>query len=202
MDSFKIKTKQNNLSISCYKGFIPKKDIKIERKLFAKMCKQGCKNYSKKYSCPPFTPDFEKITNKHEGLFIVLFLCNLEEINSTEYNKIRIANVVMKSRLMKLMRYLEDKHKTIFLSTGSCNLCKPCKLKLKLPCTHPQKRRYSLESIGIDCNHISEKLFSKPLLWYKDKKAPKYTCVMCGLMSNANDEEPIKKDVTSWLSNF
>ena len=199
MNKFEIKTKENNLIISYFSGFIPKNNIKVERELFAKMCKEGCKNYNKKYSCPPFTPCFEKIAQKYNGLFIVMFLCNLDNIKSTEYNKIRIANVVMKSRIIKLMRYLENKYNRIFLSTGSCNLCKPCKLKLNLPCAHPNKRRYSLESFGVNCDDISKKLFSRPILWYKDKKAPKYTCVLCGLICNANEEEIIKGEMDKWI---
>jgi len=193
MSSFNIKTNQNNLKINYYMNFIGKQEISIKKQLFNEMCKKGCVNYNKKYSCPLFTPRFEILTKDCQGLLIILFQCPLEQIDSTEYNKVRIANVVMKSRIDKLMRILENKFKTTFLSTGSCRLCKPCKLKLNQPCAHPDKKRYSLESIGVDCDILSKHLFNIPMLWYKEKKAPEYSCVVCGLLCNSEDVNKIKK---------
>jgi len=194
-------TNQNNLKINTYSKFIDKDEVVAKKQLFNNMCKKGCKNYNKKYCCPPLTPDFNNLIKNNQGLFVVLFVCNLDQINSTEYNKVRIANVVMKSRVIKLMRHLEEKFNTIFLSTGSCNLCKPCQLKLNKPCKHPKKRRYCLESVGVDCNNLSKKLFNIPLLWYKNKKAPEYTLVICGLVCNKEKAEEIEKQTKKWLLN-
>ncbi len=199
MRSFLVRTKQNLLRIEVYLKFIEKKEIKLDKKLFLKMCKEGCVNYEKKYSCPPFSPEFEQIMGDCQGLFIVLFLCKMSQINSTEYNKIRIANVIMKSRLDRLMRVLESKFKTSYLSTGSCRLCKPCKLKLDKPCSHPDKRRYSLESVCIDCDYLTKKLFNLPLVWYKNKKAPQYSCVVCGLICNKKESKKIEKEVNLFV---
>ena len=40
---------------------IEKDKIKTDKKRFLEMCKNGCKNYNKKYSCPPKSPDFNFI---------------------------------------------------------------------------------------------------------------------------------------------
>jgi predicted metal-binding protein len=97
----------------------------------------------------------------------------------------------MKSRIDKLMRELEIKseNKLKFLSSGSCRLCKKCNLEKKLPCKHPDKMRFSLESCGINVEKITEELFDTPLLWYDHltHKAPKYTCVVAGLMCDETD---------------
>ena len=191
----KIKTPKNKFDVEIYSKFILKQEIKTDKKLFNEMCKQGCKNYNKKYSCPPFVPNLIELIKSKQGMYVVLFKCDLNQINSTEYNKMRIANVSMKSRSIKLMRILEQKFNTIFLSTGSCNLCKPCKLKLGKPCGHPDKRRYCLESTGVDCDKLCKDLFNVPMLWYKDKKAPKYTCVVCGLVCNLVEIKEIEKEL-------
>ena len=196
-----IQTPKNKFKVEVFSKFVEKEEIKTEKCLFEKMCKDGCINYNKKYSCPPFSPIFEDIIKYKEGLFVVLFKCKLNQINSTEYNKTRIANVVMKSRIEKLMRYLEKEFGTVFLSTGSCRLCKPCKLKIKQACKHPEERRYSLESTGVDCNNLTEYLFNIKLLWYKDKKSPEYTCVVCGLLVNKKDSEKVINTMNSFLSN-
>jgi predicted metal-binding protein len=198
MHSFKIKTPQNEVIIDYFFEFISKEQVPVNRVLFEEMCKKGCKNYNNKYSCPPFTPKFEYLIKNREGLFIILFSSPLSNIKSSEYNKVRIANSVMKSRMLKLMYYLESKFNTQFLSSGSCNLCKPCKCKLKLPCKHPDKRRYSLESIGIDCNKLSKDLFNHPLTWYKNKKAPEYSCIICGLICNQSQIQEIEKEIINY----
>jgi hypothetical protein len=89
------------------------------------------------------------------------------------------------------MRVLEKQFKTKFLSSGSCRLCKPCNLQNNLPCKHPKEMRFSLESTEIDCNDLSTKLFNTPLLWFKNNKAPEYTCILAGLISNKNEEQHI-----------
>jgi len=199
MNQFKVITNKNNFKIDYYYEFIGKDKIKVNKDFFSNMCKKGCKNYNKKYSCPPFSPSFKNLSKSYDGLFIIFFLTSLKQIKSTEYNKIRIANVVMKSKIKKLMRYLEEKFDTKFLSTGSCDLCKPCKCKLKLSCKYPEKRRYSLEAVGIDCNKLSEDIFKRKLLWYKDKKAPDYTTVMCGLLCNKKDIRKIEEEIKKYL---
>ena len=198
MKLFKVNTIKNNFNVNYVYDYISKDKVKTDKGLFIKMCETGCINYNKKYSCPPFSPDFYSFSRDFDGLFVVLFFVNLDQIKSTEYNKVRIANVVMKSKINMLMRDLEVKFKTKFLSTGSCNLCKLCKCKLKLPCKYPDKKRYSLESVGVDCNKLSEELFGFKLLWYKEKNAPKYTTVVCGLLCNKKDVAQIK----GYLDNY
>lgn len=199
MKSFVIKTKQNSFKTEVYFEFIEKERVKLNQKLFVQMCKKGCVNYGKKYSCPPFAPNFEFLMENKEGLFVVLFKCDLKEINSTEYNKIRIANVCLKSRMVKLMRFLENKFGTIFLSTGACNLCKSCKVKLNESCKYPDKKRYSLEAVGIDCDDLCESLFKTSLLWYKNKKSPQYSCVVCGLICDEVDSKKIKEELNQFI---
>jgi predicted metal-binding protein len=181
--SFIASTPQRKILIEVYSGFISKEDIVVDRQGFTELCKK-CKNYGKKYACPPKSPNFLDLCSKG-GLFIVMFKCNLEQIkNTSEFNKIRIANSVMKSRIDKLMRELEAKTALKFLSSGSCRLCKKCNLEKNLPCKYPGKMRFSLEATGINVDEMTENLFGIPLLWYNPQKhrAPEYTCVVAGLM--------------------
>ncbi|MBS3073465.1 hypothetical protein J4465_01565 [Candidatus Pacearchaeota archaeon] len=199
---FNVRTEKNKLKIDYMSGFIEKSKINVDKPLFDKMCKDGCVNYNKKYSCPPFSPNFKIISKNYEGLFVIMFLCSLNQISSTEYNQVRIANVVMKSKLDTLMRNLEEKTGLKYLSTGSCRLCKPCKLKLKQPCKHPNKKRYSLESTGVDCDELTKKLFDISLQWYKNKKSPEYTSVLCGLICNKKDLKIIEKNLNLIINSF
>jgi predicted metal-binding protein len=198
---FKVKTPRAEYNVEVYSDFIKKEDVRVQRELFLKMCREGCVNYGKKFSCPPSSRDFMGVVDK-EGIYVVMFLMRLENIESTEYNKVRIANSIMKSRLDKLMRVLESRFNTKFLSTGSCRLCRTCQLKLKKLCKHSDKMRYSLESTGVDCDFLSKSLFNLPLLWFKQGKAPEYTCVITGLVCDKNETNKITLELENLLKNI
>lgn len=202
MRTFQVNTPKNSVKIECFYNSIGKDEIKVDKQVFCDMCLKGCKNYGKKYSCPPCSPDFNQLAENYEGLFVLLFKCDLNQINSTEYNKVRIANSMMKSRIDKLMRALEGKSGGKFLSTGSCRLCKKCNLQSKLPCKHPKEMRFSLEATGVDCDFLSKKLFNLPLLWFRDGNAPDYTCCVTGLLCNSKDTPQIQREAENLLSNL
>lgn len=179
----KIKTPKHELNIKVYYDSINSNNIKVDKKLFVSMCQKGCKNYGNKYSCPPFSPSFNEYVKK-DKLFAVMLLLKLNQFdnfNYKEYHKLRIANAVIKPRIEKIMRELEKITKTKFLSTGACRLCKPCQKKINKPCKHPDKMRFSMEALGVDCNDLALKLFKKPLLWYKKKDKLEYTAVICAI---------------------
>jgi predicted metal-binding protein len=178
-----IQTPKHTLNILCSYDTFPTQKVKVNKKLFKQMCKNGCPNYNQKFGCPPLSPSFKDVVKEKE-LFLLAMVLKLNQFNKhnyQEYLKIRIANSVLKSRIEKVMRKLEKVTRTKFLSTGACRLCKPCQKKISNPCKHPDKRRYSLESLGVDCNHLTKNAFGLPLKWYKKKKAPEYTTVICGL---------------------
>ena len=172
---FKVVTPKHELEIKYYSDVIEKSKIKVDKQLFLDLCKKGCVNYDKKYSCPPFSPLFNNYV-KSDFLLVVMFVLDLNQFDYKEYFKIKIGNAVLKSQIEKVMRKFG-----LYLSTGACRLCKPCKRKLMQPCKYPSKRMYSLESLGVDCNDLCLKLFNVPLKWYKDKKAPPYTSVVCAV---------------------
>lgn len=193
MSSFIVRTAKHELKINYIFQFFKISDVKIDKKLFNELCKSGCKNYSKKYSCPPYAPDFKNEINDNDLIFVLMFHTDLKQLDNTDYrswHKLLLLNRVMKPRIEKIMRQLEQISKTRFLATGSCRLCNPCQLKLKKPCKYPEKRRYSLESMGVDCNALSKKL-NKPLQWLSKEKTPEYTAVICGLPLKAKAKNQV-----------
>ncbi len=201
-----IKTPKHILKTDVFYDFIDKNKIDVDKKLFEKMCKEGCPNYSKKYSCPPCSPEFFNYLKKQDKLFVVMMKIDLNQLNKfsyNEYHKMRIANAVLKPKIDKIFRKLEDKFpSSIMISTGACRLCKPCQLKLKKPCKHPDKRRYSFEALGVDCNKLAKKLFNLELLWYKNKKSPEYTTVICGLAFKNKNKFSSRRTSSSTQSIF
>jgi predicted metal-binding protein len=79
--SFIVKTPIRTIEIEVYSGFVSKKEIVVDKQCFLELCKK-CRNYGKKYACPPKSPNFSDICSR-EGLFVVMFKCNLEQIKNT-----------------------------------------------------------------------------------------------------------------------
>ncbi len=100
-----------------------------------------------------------------------------------DYLKIKAANSILKSRADNFLSKMAKQYGR-YISTGSCRLCKPCKCKVDMPCAHPDKMTYSFEALGIDVSALVDMCFQEPLLWYKPQSLPKYTSVVCGLLTN------------------
>jgi predicted metal-binding protein len=181
-----VSTPKHMLRLDFLLGFAPLDKISVRKEFFAGMCESGCRNYNQKYSCPPHSPDFSKVYKDKDcaGLVVVLLKLDLDQLSGQGYpdhHRLRLANAVIKPRLEAMMRKVEERFGEKFIASGACRLCKPCAKKLSGPCKHPGKMRFSLESLGVDCNKLCQDLFEMPLLWYKEKEAPKYTAVMCAI---------------------
>ncbi len=163
--------------------------VKYEEKdRFNKLCELGCINYNKKWSCPPHSPTYSSYLNGFSKFLLILFNCDLAQFDyvKTEYMKVKTSNSILKSQSDKLSRFLEIKLSGKMLSNGSCRLCKPCSKKVSAnSCKNPLKLRYSLESLGLNVEQISQDFFNRKLLWYKTKQAsPDYSTVVSGILTN------------------
>lgn len=159
---------------------------------FNLLCKDGCPNFGKKWSCPPYAPNYIDFTRQYNKILIVLLQIELEEFAYIKQNylKIKAANSVLKSRVDKaLKKSLIDKE--FYISTGSCRLCKPCKCKKGIICKHPQEKTYSFEALGINVSELAKECFGIELQWYKKDYLPEYTCVVAGLLTNAENPEKV-----------
>ena len=167
---------------------------------FDSLCQKGCTNYSQKWSCPPYAPNFKKYSQGYTYLTAIVLKVSVNEFDyiKNSYLKIKAANSVLKSRMDKMLRFVK-KEDEAYISTGSCRLCKPCKRKQNKPCAHPKGMTYSFEALGVDVSALTQKLFGITLLWYKDKVCPEYTCVVGGIVSNRQIADKEILDVLNQL---
>jgi predicted metal-binding protein len=159
-----------------------------------KLC-EACPTYAAKWSCPPHSPAFSRYDLvKYPYAALVLFSCDLDQFSyiKTEYMKIKAANTIMKSRMDRLMRSLENATDGIMISNGTCRLCNPCSKKKGEACKRPEKLRFSMEALGLNVGRITADLFGHQLLWYKDKKIPLYlSAAACLLLKEQMDEDAL-----------
>lgn len=160
----------------------------IEEMHVRNLCKTGCTNYGNKWSCPPYSRKITELllTNDYDGAIIICGYINLNDMNyiNNSYQRIKAANMILKSKCEKMVRQLEKKLGGYSLLSGSCNLCKPCYKKRGLPCKKPDTMRYSLESTGINVELLMEKYCNHKLLWYKKGHDLQYTSVVTMLLTN------------------
>jgi len=179
-----------------FNSFSPMDCVHLEnRETFRKLCFDGCTNYEKKWSCPPYSPSFYDISHKWDKLFIIYMRIDTDQFIyiKNDYLKIKAANTILKSRVDKFLRNMAKKWGR-YISTGSCRLCKPCKCKSNLPCAHPDDMAYSFEALGINVDALVNMCFQKPLLWYGRHNLPKYTSVVCGLLTNESVSQELFAD--------
>ena len=160
-------------------------DAYVDKAKFNKLCANGCPNYARKWSCPPFSPSFQEFAAGWDSLFVLYLRIGMDQFAyiKNDYLKIKAANSILKSRADRFLRKMAEQYGR-FISTGSCRLCKPCKCKMNASCAHPEKMTYSFEALGLDVNALVNRCFQKPLLWYKPHSLPAYTSVVCGLLTN------------------
>jgi predicted metal-binding protein len=160
--------------------------IELENKTkFDAMCVSGCPNYEKKWSCPPFAPEYHQYMGEWIYLYIFYIQIKMDQFKyiKSDYLKIKAANSILKSKADNYLRKMTSNNEK-YISTGSCRLCKPCKCKNGLPCTYPEKKTFSYEAMGIDVGTIVELYFKSKLLWYRRGELPEYTSIVCGILSN------------------
>lgn len=159
---------------------------------------------SQSYSCPPFSPAWGDV--KHKKYLAVLwwwiYLDEWHTIGSKyEHYATNQINAVLSTMAKRFGYILDEKFGTKFYSNGSCRICKPCRNKLGLPCAHPEKLRFALESMGVIVDSIVNP-FGHHLHWKKRKSEgkgylPKYTTVVIAI-----DLEYINPEVHNLMREF
>jgi len=118
-------------------------------------CRYGCKYYSKKLSCPPYSPKPEEMRKLLVGYTDAL----LVKGKASWQIRYAVGELEREAFLLGL-------HKAFALGAGPCTLCKSCVVSSQTPstsdspleneqkslesCRHPELVRPSMEACGID----------------------------------------------------
>jgi predicted metal-binding protein len=138
-----------------------------------------CPSYGHSWACPPEAPYLEEITSKHKKFYLIYVKFNLE--NYIEEEKLKhpkrkeesIRNAFFMKNLLrdKLEEEIElflKEHQYLYkeklvLWDGFCRLCfnekdQNCTYDSGEPCRYPEKKRYSMEAVGIDVTQSARNL--------------------------------------------
>lgn len=166
-------------------------DVSIFKKYYQKeynekACKEGCPNYGKKWSCPPFSRPYNELVEGYNRAVLISFSANMDSYADikNKYTAVKAANVTLKNLVEKVARKIETETNGYALLSGSCRFCRPCSCKINQKCKYPEKMRYSMEATYLNVQAICEELLDFELLWYEEKRLPQYTSTVSLIFFN------------------
>ena len=118
------------------------------------MCKFGCKNYARKYSCPPKSMQIQKKLKEYR--YVVLFATTSEIPQGNSQWQTRALNRQKEYEIQRISAaidniFLMNAVKHITLGGGACKRCRKCSQQENNPCKKPHLKQVSMEASGIDC---------------------------------------------------
>ncbi len=145
---------------------------------FKNLCKKSCPNYNNNWCCPPNSPKFDDYSSNFKYSLILQLKYNL--------NKDSIATIhpILRKILSPLLIKLEHDLSGLYTDSGNCKLCKLCSCSKNKPCSNPELIRYSMESMGIDLDKLSNDYFYTPLLWNNNSNEGEYCIAISSVLFN------------------
>ena len=138
-----------------------------------------CPNYKHSWTCPPEAPFMEDIVSKYKIFFLVYSEFNLAEyvrdmkkkyprrseykIRNSFYMKGYLRDDLEKEIFKFTENYNGNFEEKLILWDGHCRICqkflgKSCTYSSNKPCRYPDKKRYSMEAVGIDVTKTVKQL--------------------------------------------
>lgn len=142
-------------------------------------CKE-CPRYDTNYSCSPLDIDIKNFILDFE--YVDIYVTQLffkKEDYSKDYKEDELKKVLAESYFKekdKIVKKIKNEEKNYIKAesiTGPCNECNEKCKEIYDKCIHPEIRRFSLASLGIDSQKILKELFDIELLLINGK-LPKY----------------------------
>ena len=166
-------------------------DKYVDIPTFLECCK-SCPNYNKIWSCPSYDFDVLNYWNQYQNIALYGHQIIFDEedknkdFSNEELNAFIDAIVSREKQLLTEQLFLLEKEHigSISLSAGSCQLCgsNNCTKPKGLPCRHPDKLRYSIESLGGNVGKTISDCFHIQLEWVEEGKLPNHFVLVCALL--------------------
>ncbi|UCD01693.1 MAG: DUF2284 domain-containing protein [Promethearchaeota archaeon] len=138
-----------------------------------------CPSYGHSWACPPEAPYLEEEVSHYKQFYLIFVKYNLrihiekEKEKHPNRNEISIRNAFFMKNLLRdkleqeirlIINELQNPYeKKLILWDGFCRLCfnekdKWCTYDAGDPCRYPDKKRYSMEAVGIDVTQTVKNL--------------------------------------------
>lgn len=144
------------------------------------LCK-ACSGYAQTWACPPF--DFEPEDFLRQFSVFHLIVDRIDNSNAKDVDEAQEWLFTEKDRYDSEMLELEKNNPGSYgMAAQECVQCKKCARLSGHPCVHPDKMRYSLESIGAFPVKLVHDKFGFDILWSDGESIPEYYLLVAGLL--------------------
>ena len=155
-------------------------------------CCRACPNYGRIWTCPSYDFDVMEYWKQFSRLTVYARKIYFAP-GTTQEESMCIMHEVKDDMSRELFELEEKIPGSVSLCAGSCTICGPdgCSRTEGLTCRHPEKMRYSLESLGANVGLTCRKLMGLQLEWIEEGKVPSYFVLAAGLLQKdtQNQEE-------------
>ena len=153
-------------------------------------CCMRCKGYGRTWACPPYDFDVSDFWNDYSSVLLygkkVIVPQEMldkvyepDELKKAYYGLLKPVKRDMLDELFDMERQYEG---STALSSGGCDFCEKCARLSDKPCVHPEKKRYSVESIGGDVVKSLKELFNEEVVWASDGRLPEHYILLGALL--------------------
>lgn len=125
--------------------------------------------------CPGFSPRFNWLTGNCNDIFLITVSFDMAwtwKYNKSNrfdvINKLSYADRLTENYTRRLVTHMNAANAGMYLGLGNCFGCRPklCTVIKGLTCTKWDKRSFSCEATGVDCDALHIMLYGEPLPWY------------------------------------
>lgn len=151
-----------------------------------------CPGYDRTWCCPPFDFDPKSVTDGFKTVTVMGTTIEFDEETRaacmTADESAAMGRHAMRevwSSLLPQLYEMEHEMPGSRCFTFRCSLCpEGCTRPEGKPCRHPDKMRYSLESVGFDLEAMMRELLGIELEWSTDGSLPKHITLVTALFSH------------------
>ena len=144
-----------------------------------------CPSFGHSWACPPEAPYLEEEVSKFNRLFLIYYKLDInhqirnEKAKTPELSEKEIRDKLFTNNFLRdnleqeiylfLDNYQANYEEKLILWDGFCRICynnidKGCTYDSGKPCRYPEKKRYSMEAVGIDVTTMTRNL-NIPIEW-------------------------------------
>ena len=144
------------------------------------LCK-ACSGYAGTWACPPFDFDPREYLEQFSGFRLIV-----DKIDNSWASSADEAQEWLFSELEHFNLDMLEIEKTLpgsqAMAAQECQFCKKCARLSGHPCVHPDKMRYSLESIGAFPVKLVHDKLGFDILWSDGESIPEYYLMVAGIL--------------------
>ena len=169
-----------------YEAVISIADFDFNKKY--KIACEACHKYGKNFACPPYSPYFQDYLGNQNAAKVICIRMPQEyfrnEIQEKIYKKcFRTARGIL---LKELFDYKSQGN--LVAGSGFCLGCDVCAVENGADCCQqPERKIYSLESLGVNLTSLTKRCFRFDLEWSATDHASDFVCSLGAVFMHYSD---------------